>query len=1265
MPRKPKDCGCGGGEQCITKRGKAEPPKTITETPQFKEAAALQKELYDSGDVAGAKRVGEELLRTIETQAQQALAGAGRREAFADAKTMLDLYLKEHKGKVTKGGAALKKDMMKFVEAKLKEWDCGCGCQGMKKLRQLRGGALKDCPPGYSAESDLICISDCPPGMRGDMGACRGCPPGYTDMGLSCFTTNGSWWAGDWDSQQQTVIDRDRMGRVDWDQTGADIQKGLDEFFGEGGELERAFDPEQNGVAQAFREFGEDTEAAFQQLGEEIKQKFDESLAKTKKDFEDFGDAFMATVGNDEWWRETMTNPRTYIFIIGSIASVAAMVLSGGTASPLIIAALGALGPSMNMIADAAEGKEIDPIDIAGLLLAVVPAGASAIKNATTAVKPLSSGIPATEKAFLELVKSASLADDVGVAGAQATKATSKLGQLLAQATTAAKNAASGAIKTAKAAPKAWFMGQTQWIRDLTTLGRNVYAVTRNPKLILQALQLSPRLAASAKFVPWSQLTKAGKAVRALKNGVFVLRQGVNAANLGLTIAANGEVVGLWELPDAAKRAGRWIRLTSKVSNVADDVANTIEQTEGGQYVDASKSALDAARDTRDLFADIEDANEDPMTVDWDAVEAGDKDVTLVQGALNEDTEAEREDVDTAFEVERRKFIETYGVTPEEVVYMPEDELIRVGTEGKWGDIQRVFVLAGKVSRYRDANQGFVGNPRYDPGPHYLNATLPPPKKVPGFDDLSRMTDVGTLTAEERKVVDATQGKTEDGFKAKYGISVEDVFMNHLETQPYYVRDYDGIKQYWEDVPGADPEVFWQDFEDAMRNTEGLAESLVARKYPPPEPEPAVDPDPTGPPPKTNREHYQETYYGTPEVHKAFVDANPYTDFSQYAWYGPMLQTLSNPDAPYTGSGRHHKKSLVELNMNGTGFPEDLAYMGIDMSPLEGAGVPHKSWEAWYDKTQHENRQRKMDMVKRRVAQRTVKILPYTERPALLTDTFKVNAGRDIHGQIQGGGKKAQRFSKALPGSLQTTDKKAERAVKRMAKAARQALKKAKAGTLQGGDWFSPSTWSWESVNPVNWSTEDWSNLGKGVDAAVFGALSQPEVLGAADAALTAGGGLTIPGVGHVAGKVLGQLLVGAVLAHEYVYPSCEKGEGVLGCNEYRKEVDEVIRAGLDIYKKVEGAEKAVEGLTNWLDTTGMIEAGDVLGSGAYRGAFTRGERQAGETEEKFYYPATAQREARGVAEAGGEYAGPQAVREAAVPQVAPPAMTLSRVQAF
>jgi len=557
--------------------------------------------------------------------------------------------------------------------------------------------------------------------------------------------------------------------------------------------------------------------------------------------------------------------------------------------------------------------------------------------------------------------------------------------------------------------------------------------------------------------------------------------------------------------------------------------------------------------------------------------------------------------------------------------------------------------------------------------------------------------------------------------------------------------------------------------------------------------------------------------------------------------------------------GMENKNSLVELNMNGTGFPEDLAYMGIDMSPLEGAGVPHKSYEAWYDKTQHENRQRKMDMVKRRAAQRTVKILPYTERPALLSDTFKVNAGRDIHGQIQGGrnlstwatdhpavkplfdilwatgdysgeragdflrgyydrcdpgeegilvnavfskleawwkqhgrknspsheemvkmvddvlretncprkagkgnggrnlatvdhpavkqlfdilwatgdyagektgnwltgyydrcdpgeegtlvnavysklldwwskngihksggspnspsheemvkmvddvlrekncprkagkGKgKKPRIHSGIPPALQTTDRKAERAVKRMAKAARQALKKAKAGTLQGGDWFSPSTWSWESVNPVNWSTEDWSNLGKGVDAAVFGALSQPEVLGAADAALTAGGGLTIPGVGHVAGKVLGQLLVGAVLAHEYVYPSCEKGEGVLGCNEYRKEVDEVIRAGLDIYKKVEGAEKAVEGLTNWLDTTGMIEAGDVLGSGAYRGAFTRGDQPVGDEKEDFYYPATAQREARGVAEAGGEYAGPQVA-----PQVAPQAMTLSRVQAF
>lgn len=446
--------------------------------------------------------------------------------------------------------------------------------------------------------------------------------------------------------------------------------------------------------------------------------------------------------------------------------------------------------------------------------------------------------------------------------------------------------------------------------------------------------------------------------------------------------------------------------------------------------------------------------------------------------------------------------------------------------------------------------------------------------------------------------------------------------------------------------------------------------------------------------------------------------------------------------ASMLGAGRRRRKSLLELNMDGKGFSEDLAYIGIDMSPLSGSGVPHHSWEAWYDRTSAENHAKKVELVKRRVAQRTVKILPYTQRPALLSDTFKVDAGRDIHGQVAGGamsggrdlsvrsalrsvfdrasnmlwqrgeysgvkcgqtfglggydccdmgeegrlvnnlysklnamgddkanalsdaelsslvdqvlaeghgkvkpcpkkGKGKGKVKKHLPPSLQSTDPKAEKAMSRMAKAARQVLKKAEKGKLKGGDWFSPSTWTWDSVNPVNWTLEDWSDMGKGVDAAIFGALSDPKVLAAAQAALVAGGTFAIPGVGTVGGKTLAMLLAGAVAAHEYVYPSCEKGKGALGCNEYRKEVDEVIRTASKAYAIVEKADKEAEKVTDWLDTTDMIEPGDIMGSGAYRGAFTRGEPPIGEGREEFYYPSFSGREARGVMAAGGEYTGP------------------------
>ena len=302
---------------------------------------------------------------------------------------------------------------------------------------------LEDCKAGET-DTGLFCKKGCPSGWREDPEACRRCPPGYTDTGATCFkpASGGkcyggdcnTWWEphcvywglGNWsgchktscnpircdpiinadsqqqevmwrtrtkDSQQQEVIWRavrgkDIKGRVDVQGTMEEISAGLKEAFSADGALARAFDPEKNGVAEAFRKFGKDTEEAFAKVGNELLKAFDPEQNGVGAAFRQFGEAINNTLGNADWWKETMTNPDTYIMLLGMIASAAATVLSAGTLGPAAFIALNALGPAMKMIGDAAQGRPIDGLDIAGLVMGLVPlpgAGAAA-KAASDAI---------------------------------------------------------------------------------------------------------------------------------------------------------------------------------------------------------------------------------------------------------------------------------------------------------------------------------------------------------------------------------------------------------------------------------------------------------------------------------------------------------------------------------------------------------------------------------------------------------------------------------------------------------------------------------------------------------------------------------------------------------------------------------------------------------------------------------------------------------------------------------------------------------------
>ena len=354
-------------------------------------------------------------------------------------KELLDEFLKSHKGKTTVTA------MKKFIEKKLKVGDCGCGCKGGKAL--LKGGVLKDCPPGYRNDG-LTCVENCKEGEVDDGLTCRDakcppgfyntgltcqkdpkthvdpCPSGYRDDGVTCFRDARCWQTGDawrpvWDPNHQrthcagpdliTAAQRNHRyegpetrghpirskrieGRVDWEATQKQLEKGFEDAFGQNGALAKAFDPEKNGVGSAFRKFGADTEAAFNDIGEKMRKAFDP--ANMRKAFEEFGKMLESTLGNADWWKDTMGNPDTWIMILGVLASVAATVLSAGTLGPAAFIALQMVGPAAKMIGDAAQGRPVDGLDFLAIAFAMIPgAGPAAGAASNAASKAIIEGV--------------------------------------------------------------------------------------------------------------------------------------------------------------------------------------------------------------------------------------------------------------------------------------------------------------------------------------------------------------------------------------------------------------------------------------------------------------------------------------------------------------------------------------------------------------------------------------------------------------------------------------------------------------------------------------------------------------------------------------------------------------------------------------------------------------------------------------------------------------------------------------------------------
>jgi thiol-disulfide isomerase/thioredoxin len=193
-------------------------------------------------------------------------------------------------------------------------------------------------------------------------------------------------------------------GRVDFDVLIKELDKGVSELFSKDGALARAFDPEKNGVAAAFRKFGDDMKRVLEEVGNQIKEGFKRMGEAAKAAFEQmardaeakfkaFGDDFVRMMKDPDFWVEAIG---IMAMIGGAALSIAVSVGTLGIGAPAaagIMAAAAMAGPAARMIASAAKNEPIDALDIAAIVVAGATAAipgmsgmaATALKVGTTA----------------------------------------------------------------------------------------------------------------------------------------------------------------------------------------------------------------------------------------------------------------------------------------------------------------------------------------------------------------------------------------------------------------------------------------------------------------------------------------------------------------------------------------------------------------------------------------------------------------------------------------------------------------------------------------------------------------------------------------------------------------------------------------------------------------------------------------------------------------------------------------------------------------
>jgi len=394
-----KDCGCGGGKNCIT--------KTMAEQllgSFVRNNPSLNRK---------SKRATLALIRK-ELKRLDCGCGCNGKNKFAQ------LYLKG--GKLDDCPPGWRNDGLTCVEpCASDEFDDGLTCRKKCPPGQIDDGltcrvpiesSMDPCPEGSRDVAGTCwgkvredCADDCinkpAPGCRTyECGRLRGLfgedwgPKLCTDCNLrcgqSCWAVDGitrglaernlKTWGGE--VYGQAIRGKRITGRINWDATLSEVTNGFKEFASH---IDfSALDPEKNGVGDAFRKFGENTQAAFEDIGRKMEKAFDPNqngVAQAFADFakqaeanlEQFGQDFVAKCKDPDTWVQVIT---IMAQVAGAVLAAAITVGTLGAGTGLAIGlgmALNAVGPAVKMIADAAQGRPVDALDIAQLAIAIIP----------------------------------------------------------------------------------------------------------------------------------------------------------------------------------------------------------------------------------------------------------------------------------------------------------------------------------------------------------------------------------------------------------------------------------------------------------------------------------------------------------------------------------------------------------------------------------------------------------------------------------------------------------------------------------------------------------------------------------------------------------------------------------------------------------------------------------------------------------------------------------------------------------------------------